>query len=70
MVPPWVIFDSIAWYDGDCANGADPDIAGVGVSIAEERRPYRLTVDVSAGCHFFRLSKRHDDCGLCPRDDP
>lgn len=32
MAPPWVIFDNIGWYDGDCANGSDPDIAGVGVS--------------------------------------
>jgi hypothetical protein len=32
MAPPWVTFDSIASFDGDCANGSEPDIAGVGVS--------------------------------------
>ncbi|KAF1924272.1 uncharacterized protein M421DRAFT_72921 [Didymella exigua CBS 183.55] len=34
MAPPWVIFDNKAWYDGDCANGSEPDIAGVGVVIS------------------------------------
>jgi hypothetical protein len=32
MAPPWVTFDSIATFDGDCAKGSEPDIAGVGVS--------------------------------------
>jgi hypothetical protein len=31
MAPPWVTFDSAASYNGDCANGAEPDIAGLGV---------------------------------------
>jgi hypothetical protein len=31
MAPPWVTFDSIAIYGGDCGNGADPDIARLGV---------------------------------------
>ena len=31
MAPPWVTFDSIALYNGTCADGADPDIAGLGV---------------------------------------
>jgi hypothetical protein len=31
MAPPWVTFDSAAAYNGDCANGAEPDIAGLGV---------------------------------------
>lgn len=31
MAPPWVTFDRIAAWNGDCANGAEPDIAGVGV---------------------------------------
>jgi hypothetical protein len=31
MAPPWVTFDSIAYYNGSCANGADPDIASLGV---------------------------------------
>jgi hypothetical protein len=34
MAPPWVTFDSIASFGGDCANGAEPDIAGVGVSTS------------------------------------
>ncbi|KAF1993665.1 hypothetical protein P154DRAFT_503079 [Amniculicola lignicola CBS 123094] len=35
MSPPWVMFDSAASYDhGDCRNGAEPDIAGVGVVIS------------------------------------
>ncbi|KAI4917258.1 hypothetical protein J4E90_003765 [Alternaria incomplexa] len=34
MAPPWVTFDSIATWDGDCANGAEPDIAGVGVVLS------------------------------------
>ncbi|KAJ4329925.1 pre-rRNA-processing protein esf1 [Didymella glomerata] len=34
MAPPWVIFDNIAWYDGDCANGSEPDIAGIGVVLS------------------------------------
>jgi hypothetical protein len=31
MAPPWVTFDSIAYFNGSCANGADPDIASLGV---------------------------------------
>ncbi|KAJ4983166.1 hypothetical protein SVAN01_11350 [Stagonosporopsis vannaccii] len=34
MAPPWVIFDDIARYTGDCANASEPDIAGVGVVIS------------------------------------
>ncbi|KAF1948896.1 hypothetical protein CC80DRAFT_223745 [Byssothecium circinans] len=34
MPAPWVMFDSTAIYDGDCAKGAEPDIAGVGVVIS------------------------------------
>ncbi|CAN9158698.1 unnamed protein product [Alternaria alternata] len=34
MAPPWVTFDSIAAWNGDCANGAEPDIAGVGVVLS------------------------------------
>ncbi|KAF2789556.1 hypothetical protein K505DRAFT_253099 [Melanomma pulvis-pyrius CBS 109.77] len=34
MPPPWVMFDSASLYDGNCRNGADPDIAGVGVVIS------------------------------------
>ena len=30
--PPWVTFDSIESFGGNCTNGAEPDIAGVGVS--------------------------------------
>lgn len=31
MIAPWVTFDSITTYKGNCNNGADPDIAGIGV---------------------------------------
>ncbi|KAF2703568.1 hypothetical protein K504DRAFT_392143 [Pleomassaria siparia CBS 279.74] len=34
MSPPWVIFDSAASYNGDCGNGVEPDIAGVGVVVS------------------------------------
>ncbi|KAH3963338.1 hypothetical protein HBI25_197760 [Parastagonospora nodorum] len=34
MAPPWVTFDSIALYNGTCADGADPDIAGLGVVLS------------------------------------
>ncbi|EDU42175.1 hypothetical protein PtrSN002B_007906 [Pyrenophora tritici-repentis] len=34
MALPWVAFDSIASLDGDCANGAEPDIAGIGVVLS------------------------------------
>ncbi|EFQ92146.1 hypothetical protein CFE70_007943 [Pyrenophora teres f. teres 0-1] len=34
MSLPWVAFDSIASLDGDCANGAEPDIAGIGVVLS------------------------------------
>ncbi|KAL5113319.1 pre-rRNA-processing protein esf1 [Pleosporales sp. CAS-2024a] len=34
MAPLWVTFDSIALYNGSCANGADPDIAGLGVVLS------------------------------------
>ncbi|KAF2020071.1 hypothetical protein BU24DRAFT_459686 [Aaosphaeria arxii CBS 175.79] len=34
MVPPWVIFDESAAFGGDCDNGAEPDISGIGVVIA------------------------------------
>jgi hypothetical protein len=33
MAPPWVTFDSIALHNGNCADGADPDNAGLGVRI-------------------------------------
>lgn len=31
MAPPWVTFDSIDSFGGDCANASEPDIAGIGV---------------------------------------
>ncbi|KAF2032495.1 hypothetical protein EK21DRAFT_109874 [Setomelanomma holmii] len=34
MAPPWVTFDSVAAYNGDCASGAEPDIAGLGVVLS------------------------------------
>ncbi|KAF2121086.1 hypothetical protein BDV96DRAFT_203509 [Lophiotrema nucula] len=34
MAPPWVVFDNAAVYRGHCSNGAEPDIAGVGVVIS------------------------------------
>ncbi|KAF1841223.1 uncharacterized protein K460DRAFT_410612 [Cucurbitaria berberidis CBS 394.84] len=34
MAPPWVMFDSAASYGGNCANGAEPDIARVGVVLS------------------------------------
>jgi hypothetical protein len=59
MAPPWVIFDNVAWYDGDCANGSEPDIAGTGVS----RRALGVAActDMSAGRVFVRASQCHDD---------
>ncbi|PVH92786.1 hypothetical protein DM02DRAFT_662608 [Periconia macrospinosa] len=34
MPAPWVMFDSVASYDGNCDAGAEPDIAGVGVVVS------------------------------------
>ncbi|EUC38247.1 hypothetical protein COCCADRAFT_32701 [Bipolaris zeicola 26-R-13] len=34
MAPPWVTFDTIESFGGDCGNGADPDIAGISVVIS------------------------------------
>lgn len=34
MTPPWVTFDSITACGGDYANGAEPDIGGVGVVLS------------------------------------
>ncbi|KAH7061913.1 hypothetical protein BKA63DRAFT_587671 [Paraphoma chrysanthemicola] len=34
MAPPWVTFDSVAAYNGHCADGAEPDIAGLGVVLS------------------------------------
>ncbi|CAO2654574.1 Nn.00g113070.m01.CDS01 [Neocucurbitaria sp. VM-36] len=34
MAPPWVMFDSAASYNGTCANGAEPDIARLGVVLS------------------------------------
>jgi hypothetical protein len=39
VAPPWVTFDSIAYFNGSCANGADPDIASLGVLVSSY--PYR-----------------------------
>ncbi|EOA87635.1 uncharacterized protein SETTUDRAFT_109368 [Exserohilum turcica Et28A] len=34
MAPPWVTFDSIDSFGGDCANASEPDIAGIGVVLS------------------------------------
>ena len=34
MPAPWVLFDRVDTYGGDCTRGADPDIAGLGVVLS------------------------------------
>lgn len=34
MAPPWVVFDDVGWYGGNCERGEEPDIAGVGVVLS------------------------------------
>jgi hypothetical protein len=43
MAPPWVTFDSIAYFNGSCANGADPDIASLGVLVSPHPHQPQLT---------------------------
>jgi hypothetical protein len=45
MAPPWVTFDSVASLGGSCANGADPDIAGLGVRTRPSFQTRKVHVD-------------------------
>lgn len=71
MAPPWVTFDSVAYYNGSCANGAEPDIAGVGVrTIISHLSTTACTNDPYPGRPIFRHRKRHDDHRLHFRHVP
>jgi len=58
MTPPWVTFDSIAYYKGDCANGAEPDIAGLGVRPVSTHKlsHYKLTRCIQVVISFLVAS--------------
>lgn len=51
-----VIFDNIAWYDSDCANGSEPDIAGVGVSGPNISRCQRVLTSIKVVISFVLAS--------------
>jgi hypothetical protein len=70
MAPPWVTFDSIALYNGNCADGADPDIAGLGVRIGPHPNNMASGLTRCIGRSILRHCQFHDNAGLHPRDDP
>lgn len=64
-----MIFDDIAWYDGDCVNGSEPDIAGIGVRNLSECLT-GTKADTPTGRALFRVSQCHDYRSIYSRDDP
>ncbi|KAF2129457.1 hypothetical protein P153DRAFT_340320 [Dothidotthia symphoricarpi CBS 119687] len=60
MAPPWVTFDSVAFYGGNCGNGAEPDIAGIGVVLSFVIASVMTTI---ASILAMILDQAHDSKG-------
>jgi hypothetical protein len=69
MAPPWVTFDSIAYFNGSCANGADPDIASLGVLLL-----YTISSlpnhSYAIGRPLLRARQHNDNVGIRAGHDP
>ncbi|KAF2268838.1 hypothetical protein CC78DRAFT_613074 [Lojkania enalia] len=60
MSPPWVVFDHVANLGGDCQNGAEPDIAGIGVVLSFVLASIMTT---TASILAMLLDQAHNDKG-------